>query len=161
MKIFSIIIVSLSLSGCGLFGAKIEDNRPPPVLITNKTLIAYSCPPPPQLDTFNGRRIDWDVISRKEFDEKLVVLMNELGVEEGSIEEENFFIVNQMVGDFFFGPGEDGIWALNADDYADFGKNTSDVLAATKQMKDVIRHFKKCIADSEKAVLEINRTETE
>ena len=58
-------------------------------------------------------------------------------------------------------PEEDVLWALNADDYADFGRNTSDILAATKQMKEVIRHFKQCIADSEQAVLDINRTETE
>ncbi len=156
MKIFSIIVVSLFLSGCGLFGTKIEDNRPPPVLITNRTLLAYSCPPPPQLDTFNGRSIEWDVISRKELDAIMLVLMDELDVD-----EENIFILNQAVGDFFFAPGEEVIWALSADDYANFGKNTSDILAATKQMKEVIRHFKQCIVDSEKAVLDINRTETE
>ena len=154
MKIFSIILLSLLFSGCSMFGTKIEDARPDPIVIVNKTLLAYSCPNPPQLDTFDARPVNWDVISRIELDAEMVALMEELDVEEDIL-----FIINQATGDFFFLPNEDVIWALSADDYANLGRNTSDVLAAFRQAKDVIRHYKQCIADSEKALLEQNLKE--
>jgi len=156
MKIFSLILFSLVLSGCGLFGARIEDRRPDAVNTTHTTILGYTCPQPPQLDTFRSRPVDWDVISRKELDAEMLALMDELDVE-----EDVMFIINQATGDFFFLPEEEVIWALSADDYADLGRNTSDILAAMKQQKEVIRHYKQCITDSEQIVLDANRRETE
>ena len=156
MKIFSLILLSLVLSGCGLFGARIEDRRPDAVNTTHTTVLGYTCPQPPQLDKFTSRPVDWDVISRKELDAEMLTLMDELDIEEDAI-----FIINQATGDFFFLPEEEVIWALSADDYADLGRNTSAVLAAMKQQKEVIRHYKQCITDSEQIVLDANRRETE
>ena len=157
MKTFSIVLLmSLTLSGCGMFGAKIEDQRPPPVVITNRTLLAYQCPPPPQVDNVVTRPIQWDVISRLELDAVILELLTELG-----IEDEDMFIINQAVGDFFFHPEDEVIWALNPDDYADLGRNTADILAAMKQFKEVAIHYKKCIADSEQAVLRKNAAESD
>lgn len=151
------MVVALLLSGCGLFGPRIDDRRPDPVIVTNKTVLAYECPAPPQLDNFAARDIEWDVASRKELDAVILELMADLYEGDGDpLEDEEFLaiisIVNQTVGDFFFQPGDEVRWSLSADDYADLGRNTSDILAAMKQMKEVIRHYKQCIADSEEAV---------
>ena len=78
MKIFSIVIASLLLSGCSLFGSKFEDERPEPVIVTNRTYIAYECPAPPQIDNFEARDIEWDVASRKELDAIVLELFYEL-----------------------------------------------------------------------------------
>lgn len=155
MKTFSILLIGIFLSGCSIFD-RFEDQRPPPVVITNKTLLAYQCPPPPQVDNVDSRPIQWDVISRLELDAVILELLTELG-----IEDEDMFIINQAIGDFFFHPEDEVIWALNPDDYADLGRNTADYLAGLKQFKQVALHYKKCISDSEKAVLEQNVAESE
>lgn len=151
MKIFSVIFLSVLLSGCSLFGARIEDNRPDPVLVTHVTQLAYTCPEPQPLDNVEMRDIQWDVASRKELDAEILELMNEL-----SVPEEEIAIINQAVGDFFFHPDDQVRWSLSADDYADLGRNTSDVLAALKQLKAIVLHYKKCINDSEEAVRRAN-----
>ena len=156
MKIFSIALMTLVLSGCGLFGARIEDNRPPPVSTTHITQLAYTCPQPPQVDNFDSRDIVWDVASRIELDAVMLELLTDLDVP-----EEDIWIINQAVGDFFFHPGDEVRWSLSADDYADLGRNTSDILAATKQFKLVVQHYKKCIADSKDAVLRANERDSE
>ena len=156
MKIFSIALLAFILSGCSLFGPRIEDNRPDPVIVNHTTQIAYTCPEPPLVDNVTMRDIEWDVVSRKELDAVILELMNEL-----SIPEEEIAIINQVVGDFFFHPDDEVRWSLNADDYADLGRNTSDVLAALKQMKAIAQHYKKCINDSEDAVRRANEQLTE
>ena len=158
MKIFSTVLVLLFLSGCSLFSNKFEDERPAPVVTIHRTLLAYECPQPPQLDTFVANDIEWDVASRKELDAVMLELLDELGY----IEDEDIFIINQVVGDFFFHPDDEVRWSLSAEDYADAGKNTSDGIKALKQMKAVIIHYKKCVADSKEVVRRSNeQTNTE
>jgi hypothetical protein len=164
MKIFSTILVLLLLSGCSLFKNEIEDRRPDPVIIQNKTLLAYECPQAPQIDNVDLRDIKWDVVSRKELDALLLELMLEMYEgDDDPFEDEEFVIlisiVNQAVGDLFFHPGEETRWSLSADDYADLGRNTSDIEAALKQLKSVIRHYKKCEADSKDIVRRANEQE--
>ena len=148
MKIFSTALILLLLSGCSLFSNKFEDERPAPVVTVHRTMLAYECPQPPQLDTFVSNDIQWDVASRKELDAVMLELLDDLGY----IEEEDIFIINQVVGDFFFHPDDEVRWSLSAEDYADSGKNTSDVTKALTQMKSVIKHYKKCIDDSKDTV---------
>lgn len=151
MKIFSIIITVFLLSGCSMFGTKIEDQRPDPVNTTHITQLAYNCPQEPQVDNFVKRDVEWDVASRKELDQKMVELMEEL-----EIPDEDMYIINQVVGDFFFHPGEETRWTISPDGYTNFGRNTSDVIKALKQLKSVARHYKKCIADSKEVVRRAN-----
>ncbi len=152
MKIFSILVMMLLMSGCSLFSNKFEDERPAPVVTIHRTLLAYECPQPPQLDTFVANDIMWDVASRKELDAVMLELLDELGY----IEDEDIFIINQVVGDFFFHPNDEVRWSLSAEDYAGSGKNVSDVTKALKQMKSVILHYKKCVADSKEIVRQSN-----
>lgn len=155
MKNISVILIALFLTGCGVFGPKIEDNRPAPVIVTNTTQLAYTCPTPPPLDKFSARDVDWDVPSRKQLDAEMLELLTELDVP-----EEDLYIINQAVGDFFFHPDDEVRWTLSADDYANLSKNTQDVLAALRQFKAVVAHYKKCIADSEEAVRIANEKST-
>ena len=161
MKIFSVIAVSLLLSGCGFLSPRIEDARPDPVIVTQRTYIAYECPAPPQVDNVDLRGIEWDVASRKELDAVLLELMAELYEgDDDPLEDEDFLalisIINQTVGDFFFHPDDEVRWSLSADGYADNGRNTSDVLAALRQFKTVIAHYQKCIADSQDTARRLN-----
>ncbi len=157
MKIFSMLILMLLMSGCSLFSNKFEDERPAPVVTVHRTLLAYECPQPPQLDTFVANDIEWDVASRKELDMVMLELLDELGY----IDDEDIFVINQVVGDFFFHPNDEVRWSLSAEDYADSGKNVSDVTKALKQMKSVIIHYKKCVIDSKEAVRRANEQATE
>lgn len=164
MKIFSTVLVLLLLSGCSLFKNEIEDKRPDPVIITNKTLLAYECPKPPQVDNVDLRKIQWDVVSRKELDALILETMTELYEgDDDPFEDEDFLaiisILNQVIGDMFFHPGDEVRWSLSADDYANLGRNTSDIKAALKQMKTVIRAYGKCVADSKDAVRRANEQE--
>ncbi len=152
MRIFSILILMLLISGCSLFKNVFEDERPEPVVTIHRTLLAYECPQPPQLDTFVANDIEWDVASRKELDAVMLELLDELGY----IDDEDIFIINQIVGDFFFHPDDEVRWSLSAEDYADSGKNVSDVTKALKQMKSVILHYKKCVVDSKEIVRRAN-----
>lgn len=157
MKIFSILFLTLLMSGCSLFSNKFEDERPAPVVTVHRTLLAYECPQPPQLDTFVSNDIKWDVASRKELDAILLELMLDLYEgDDDPLEDEEFLaiisIINQEVGNFFFHPDDEVRWSLSAEDYTDSGKNVSDLIKALKQMKSVILHYKKCISDSKEAV---------
>lgn len=156
MKIFSAVLVLLLLSGCSLFSNTFEDERPVPVVTIHRTLLAYECPQPPQLDTFVANDIMWDVASRKELDAVMLELLDELGY----IDDEDIFAINQVVGDFFFHPNDEVRWSLSAEDYANSGKNVSDVTKALKQMKSVIRHYKKCVVDSKEIVRRSNEQAT-
>lgn len=157
MKIFSTLLVLLLLSGCSLFSNTFEDERPAPVVTVHRTLLAYECPRPPQLDTFVSNEVDWDVASRKELDAVMLELLDELGY----IDDEDIFVINQVVGDFFFHPDDEVRWSLSAEGYVNSGKNTSDVTKALKQMKSVIIHYKKCVVDSKEAVRRANEQATE
>lgn len=153
MKTFSILVLMLLMSGCSLFSNTFEDERPAPVVTVHRTLLAYECPQPPQLDKFVANDIVWDVASRKELDAILLELMLDLYEgDDDPFEDEEFLIIvsiiNQEVGNFFFHPDDEARWSLSAEDYADSGRNVSDVIKALKQMKSVIRHYKKCIDDS-------------
>ena len=164
MKIFSTLLIVLLLSGCSLFKNEIEDRRPDPVVINNTTLLAYECPRPPQIDNVDLRTITWDVVSRKELDALIVELMTELYVgDDDPFEDEEFLavvsIMNQAIGDLFFHPGDDVRWSLSADDYANLGRNTSDIEAALKQFKVVIRHYGQCILDSKDIARRANERE--
>ena len=156
MKIFSILVVTFLITGCSLFGNRFEDNRPPPVVTVHRTLLAYECPQPPQIDNFTARDFQWDVASRMELDAVMLELLEELGTPDDDI-----FIINQVVGDFFFHPDDEVRWSLSADDYANLGRNTSDIIKALKQLKAVVIHYKKCIDDSKDAVIRANRVNTE
>ena len=161
MKIFNVLFVTvlLLLSGCSIFSRPtIEDNRPPPVITTHITQLAYECPEPPQVDNFDARDIVWDVASRQELDGVMIELLEELGY----IEDEDIFIINQVVGDFFFHPDDEVRWSLSADDYAKLGRNTSDILAAAKQLKTIVGHYRQCVQDSKDALIRANEaTNTE
>lgn len=164
MKIFSTLLVVLLLSGCSLFKNDIEDRRPDPIIITNKTLLSYECPQPPQVDNVDLRKINWDVVSRKELDAVILETLSEYYVgEDDPLEDEDFLamisVLNLVIGDLFFHPGDEVRWSLSADDYASLGRNTSDIEAALKQLKTVIRHYKKCIEDSKDAVRRANEKE--
>lgn len=164
MKIFSTILVLLLLSGCSLFRNDIEDRRPDPVIITNKTLLAYECPRPPQVDNVDLRSIKWDVVSRKELDALILETMSELYEgDDDPLEDEDFLaivsILNLVIGDLFFHPGDEVRWSLSADDYANLGRNTSDVEAALKQFKAVIRSYVQCVADAKDVVRRRNELE--
>jgi len=148
-KFFALLLLAVLATGC--VSTKIDDTRPDPVNITTKTFLAYSCPQPPIIDKFKARNITWDVISRKELDAVLLKLLAESGVE-----GEALLIVNEQTGDFLFQPNESVIWGLTTDEYAALSRNTSDILAAVRQQKAVINHYKTCIADSEAAVIEAN-----
>lgn len=165
MKIFSTLLVLLLLSGCSLFSNRFEDKRPAPVVTIHRTLLAYECPQPPQLDTFVANDIEWDVASRKELDAILLELMFEFYEgDDDPFEDEEFLIlvsiINQEVGNFFFHPDDEVRWSLSAEDYAGSGKNLSDGIKALKQMKSVIIHYKKCIADSKDVVRRANEQAT-
>ena len=155
MRICSVLALSSILCGCGLFGARIEDERPPPVITQHKTLIAYECPPPPQVDTFDARNINWRVLSRKRLD----AFMLELMVDLATVEDDDLFIINEAAGDFFFMPEEEVLWALNSDDYAALSANTADILAALSQMKKVAMHYQDCIQASKDIVAARNAAE--
>lgn len=164
MKIFNTLLVLLLLSGCSLFNNDIEDKRPNPVIVNNTTQLAYECPRPPQIDNVDLRRITWDVVSRKELDALILETMSELYEgDDDPLEDEEFLyivsILNLVIGDLFFHPGDDVRWSLSADDYANLGRNTSDIEAAIKQFKAVIRSYVKCIADSKDAVRRANEQE--
>ncbi len=164
MKIFSTILILLMLSGCSLFKNEIEDRRPDPVIITNKTLLAYECPRPPQVDNVDLRSIKWDVVSRKELDALIETTILEFYVgDDDPYEDEEFitlvFVLNQVIGDFFFHPDDETRWTLSADDYANLGRNTSDVEAAMKQFKVVIRSYIQCIDDAKDVVRRRNELE--
>jgi hypothetical protein len=104
------------------------------------------------------------VVSRKELDALIVETVAELY--EGDVdpfEDEEFLaivsVLNLVIGDLFFHPGDEVRWSLSADDYANLGRNTSDIEAALKQMKIVIRHYKRCIDDSKDIVRRANERE--
>lgn len=164
MKTFSLIIFSLLLTGCGLFGPKIVDKRPDPVIIVNKHLVAYQCPPAPQVDNVSIRNINWNVISRKELDAYIIETLFEffdIPIDEDEMTEQLIMIsvINKIIGDFFFMPGEEVIWSLSADDYSGLGLNTSDFIAGLAQLKAVAIHYKECNAQSIRLAQERNEAE--
>jgi hypothetical protein len=152
------------MSGCSLFRNDIEDRRPDPVIVNNTTMLGYECPQPPQIDNVDLRSIRWDVVSRKELDALILETLAELYEgDDDPLEDEEFLaivsVLNLVIGDLFFHPGDEVRWSLSADDYANLGRNTSDIEAALKQMKIVIRHYKQCIADSKDIVRRANERE--
>ena len=155
MKTISAILLVVVLAGCA-GGPKIVDKRPDPVVVTHQTLLAYDCPPPPTVDKFKARDITWDVISR----EQLVAVLSKL-LSDAGIEGEPLLFIDKQTGDFIFQPGEETIWGLTADEYADLGRNTSDILAAVKQLRKVVDHYKSCIDKSKAAVEAANAAENE
>ena len=159
MKISSLIILSFFITGCGLFAPQIGDKRPDPVIITNKHLVAYQCPPSQQVDNVTMRDVTWDIKSRKELDAMFVEMMDEYGVDVESEEEFLIFAINQATGDFFFLPEQDVIWTLSADQYAALSANTSDLIGALAQMKAVAVHYKGCTETSVRIAQERNEAE--
>ena len=127
-------------------------------------MMSYQCTKPPQVDNVDLRSINWDVVSRKELDALILTTMLELyeGDDDPFEDEELMVIVsvlNQVIGDYFFHPDDETRWTLSADDYADLGRNTSDIEAALKQFKIVVRHYIKCIRDSEDIARRANERE--